>query len=248
LRFSPARARPDSRSSRSDRAAADLSRAVELSGDKISDGFLRARTLDHYRALIETDRIFRGDHDIGGLRGGSAVVALLLGGTQAWIVERTDHTAARLVMIVSIVSLGIPSVLYTISFLLCWEGPVRSIRFMMAISGSTEPLFNVYTLGGIDPHSGIEYTPLCFCSYPRFSGTDAAFERGLHDVGRRIIRRVRRITLKLVTPVIAALLILIFIRAFEAFETPALVGVARTRARADQRHLSDHAGLPAQLR
>lgn len=35
----------------------------------------------------------------------------------------------------------------------------------------------------------------------------------------------RRITFKLVTPAIAALLILIFIRAFEAFETPALVGL-----------------------
>src|SRR6185369_9358676 len=108
---------------------------------------------------------------------GSAVVALLLGGTQAWIVERTDTPLRGLVMIVSIVSLGIPSVLYTISFLLLLgrTGPLNQI--LMAISGSTEPLFNVYSLGGMILIQGIEYTPLCFLLLSSiFRGTDAAFE------------------------------------------------------------------------
>ena len=39
----------------------------------------------------------------------AGVLAILLGGVQAWIVERTDTPLRSLVMIVSIVSLGIPS-------------------------------------------------------------------------------------------------------------------------------------------
>jgi iron(III) transport system permease protein len=58
-----------------------------------------------------------------------------------------------------------------------------------------------------------------------FRATDAAFEEASMMSGAGIATTFRRITLKLVTPGIAALLILIFIRAFEAFETPALVGL-----------------------
>ena len=190
------------------------------------DGSFGALTLDHYRALIETDRLFAVIMTSAVYAAGSAVVALILGGTQAWIVERTDTPLRGLVMIVSIVSLGIPSVLYTISFLLLLgkTGPLNQI--LMALTGATEPLFNVYSLGGMILIQGIEYTPLCFLLLSSiFRGTDAAFEEASMMSGAGIGTTFRRITLKLVTPGIAALLILIFIRAFEAFETPALVGL-----------------------
>ena len=190
------------------------------------DGSFGALTLDHYRALIETDRLFSVIMTSAIYAAGSAVVALILGGAQAWIVERTDTPLRGLVMIVSIVSLGIPSVLYTISFLLLLgkTGPLNQI--LMALTGATEPLFNVYSLGGMILIQGIEYTPLCFLLLSSiFRGTDAAFEEASMMSGAGIATTFRRITLKLVTPGIAALLILIFIRAFEAFETPALVGL-----------------------
>src|SRR4029077_1457960 len=73
---------------------------------------------------------------------------------------------------------------------------------------------------------GIEYTPLCFLLLSTvFRGNDATFEEASMMSGAGHAATFRRLTLKLVTPAIAALLILIFIRAFEAFETPALVGL-----------------------
>ena len=108
------------------------------------DGSFGAFTLDHYRALIETDGLIRVIFTSAVYAAGSAIVALIFGGVQAWIVERTDTPLRSLVMIVSIVSLGIPSVLYTISFLLLLgkTGPLNQL--LMSLTGATEPLFNVY--------------------------------------------------------------------------------------------------------
>ena len=190
------------------------------------DGSFGALTLAHYRGLIETDRLLPVVLTSAAYAAGSAVVAIVLGGVQAWIVERTDTPLRGLVMIVSIVSLGIPSVLYTISFLLLLgrTGPLNQL--LMAMTGASDPLFNVYSLGGMILIQGIEYTPLCFLLLSSvFRSTDAAFEEASMMSGAGIATTFRRITFKLVTPGIAALLILIFIRAFEAFETPALVGL-----------------------
>jgi iron(III) transport system permease protein len=190
------------------------------------DGSFGAFTLDHYRALVESDDLLSVIATTAAYAAGSAVVALLLGGVQAWIVERTDTPLRGLVMIVSIVSLGIPSVLYTISFLLLLgkTGPLN--QTLMALTGATDPPFNVYSLPGMILIQGIEYTPLCFLLLSSvFRSTDASFEEASMMSGAGIVTTFRRVTLKLVTPGVAALLMLIFIRAFEAFETPALVGL-----------------------
>lgn len=190
------------------------------------DGSFGAFTLRYYRELLETDRLLPVILTSAAYAGGSALLAIFLGGIQAWIVERTDTPLRGLVMIVSIVSLGIPSVLYTISFLLLLgrTGPLN--QFVMWITGAQAPVFNVYSLGGMILIQGIEYTPLCFLLLSSiFRSTDAAYEEASMISGAGIAETFRRITLRLAIPGIAALLILVFIRAFEAFETPALVGL-----------------------
>lgn len=190
------------------------------------DGSFGALTLRYYRALIENNEFLTLALNSALYALGSALVALTLGGMQAWIVERTDTPLRGLMVVVSIVSLGIPSVLYTISFLLILGrvGPVNQV--LMWLTGSPDPVFNVYTLGGMILVQGIEYTPLCFLLLSAvFRSNDAAFEEASMMSGANLGTTFRRITFKLVTPAIAALLILIFIRAFEAFETPALVGL-----------------------
>src|SRR5690349_9431585 len=54
------------------------------------DGSFGAFTLAHYRALIESDDLVSVIATTAAYAFGSAVLALLLGGVQAWIVERTD--------------------------------------------------------------------------------------------------------------------------------------------------------------
>ncbi len=157
---------------------------------------------------------------------GSAIVAISIGVALAWIVERTNTPFKHWVLILSIVSLGIPSVLYTISFLMLLgkAGPVNQL--LMVLLGSEEPLLNVYSLWGMIIVEGIEFAPLSFLLLSSvFRSTDASFEEASMMSGANIFQTFNNITFKLAMPGILALIILIFIRAFESFETPALVGL-----------------------
>ena len=190
------------------------------------DGSFGDFTFGYYVAL------FTGDQFINNLTNallyavGSAVVAIGIGVTLAWIVERTNTPFRHWVMIVSIVSLGIPSVLYTISFLMLLGkvGPFN--QFLMWVFGAEEPILNVYSLWGMILVEGVEFAPLSFLLLsPVFRSNDASFEEASMMSGAGILRTFHNITFKLAMPGILALVILIFIRAFESFETPALVGL-----------------------
>jgi len=157
---------------------------------------------------------------------GSAVVAIGIGITLAWIVERTNTPFRHWVMIVSIISLGIPSVLYTVSFLMLLGkvGPFN--EFIMWVFGLDDPILNVYSLWGMILIEGIEFAPLSFLLLSSvFRSNDASFEEASMMSGAGILKTFYNITFKLAMPGILALVILIFIRAFESFETPALVGL-----------------------
>jgi iron(III) transport system permease protein len=188
------------------------------------DGSFDQFTFRYYQEFFTSPRFLRnlGHTTIYAL--GSAFVALALGTLQAWIVERTDTPLKGYVFLFTIISLGIPSPLYTISFLLLlgksgpinqWLGPLLDMN----------PVINVYTLLGMVVVEGIDFAPLVFLLLSAlFRAQDANFEEASLMSGAGIQTTFREITLKLALPGIAALLILVFIRAFESFETPAMVG------------------------
>lgn len=188
------------------------------------DGSFRDLTFRFYEELITNPRFGRNLYNTAVYAIGSAVVAIVLGTLQAWIVERTNTPLRKYVFLVSIMSLGIPSVLYTVAFLLLLgkAGPVNQL--LSAVFGVDQAI-NVYTMWGMIIVEGIDFAPLVFLLLASiFRSADASFEEASMMSGAGISRTFKQITLKLAMPGIAALLILIFIRAFESFETPALVG------------------------
>jgi iron(III) transport system permease protein len=159
--------------------------------------------------------------------GGSAVLAIVLGAAQAWIVERTDTPLRQYVFLIAVVSLGIPHVLYTVAWLLILGkgGPIN--LFLMAVLGTDTPVFSVNSLWGMILIEGMIWAPLGFLLLSSvFRLSDAAFEEAAMMSGAGLFTTFRRITLRLATPALLALLLLVFIRAFEAFDIPALVGSA----------------------
>ncbi len=182
-------------------------------------------TLRYYAELFGNPRFFQNLWNSCVYAVGSAAVALSLGTLQAWIVERTNTPLRHYVFLISIISLGIPSVLYTVSFLLILgkAGPVNQL--LMWLADSPVPVINVYSMWGMIVVEGIDFVPLTFLMLSAvFHSNDASFEEASMMSGAGIVETFRRITLKLATPGLLALLILIFVRAFESFETPALVG------------------------
>ncbi|MCH7542252.1 MAG: iron ABC transporter permease [Proteobacteria bacterium] len=182
-------------------------------------------TFGFYTELVTNPRFFNNFVNTTVYAVGSAAFAIALGTAQAWIVERTNTPFRQYMFLVAIISLGIPHVLYTIAWLLIMgkAGPVNDI--LRAITGSQEAVLNVYSMWGMILIEGVGFAPLAFLLLSSvFRSTDASFEEASMMSGAGISQTFNRITLRLAAPGVFALLILIFIRAFEAFETPALVG------------------------
>ncbi len=189
------------------------------------DGSFKDFTFRFYTDLVANPRFGRNLLNTTIYAIGATSVALCLGTLQAWIVERTNTPLRKYVFLASILSLGVPSVLYTIAFLLLLgkTGPLNQL--IQAVTGIKQAI-NVYSMGGMIAIEGIDFSPLVFLLLSAvFRATDASFEEAAIMSGASLVQTFRRVTFKLAIPAVAALFILIFMRAFESFETPALVGL-----------------------
>ena len=157
---------------------------------------------------------------------GSALLALVIGAAQAWLAERTDAALRQVLYVSSIVSLGIPYVLYIVAWILFFgkAGPVNAT--LQQMFGGTEPYINVYSLGGMIFVEGMLWSPLAFLLLsPVFRNSDASFEEAASICGAGLFSTLRYVTLGMARPALLALGLLVFIKASESFEVPALVGL-----------------------
>ena len=87
-------------------------------------------------------------------------------------------------------------------------------------------LINVNSMGGMILIEGFLWSPLVFLLLSAtFRTSNPEFEEAARMSGASVWDTIRRITLRLALPAVAALAMLVFIRAFEGFEVPALVGM-----------------------
>lgn len=191
------------------------------------DGSFDQLTLKYYGQILSSP------HFAGSLMNtvvysiGSAGLAILLGLVQALIVERTNAPLRNLVFLGAVISLGIPHVLQTVGWLLLLgkSGPVNDALTWM--TGAGAPLLNVYSMWGMILIEGVSFVPLTFLLMSAvLKGIDTSFEEAAMASGARPVRTFLTVTLPMCLPGVLALLLLIFIRAFESFEVPALVGLA----------------------
>ncbi len=157
---------------------------------------------------------------------GSAVVALAIGWATAWIVERTNTPLKPLAYLTAIISLGTPYILYVSAWLLVFgkAGPVNQLyRYL---SGTTDILINVYSMSGMIMVEGFLWSPLAFLlAGATLRNVNPELEEAARMSGAGLWATIRRVTLRMSLPSILALSMLVFIRAVEAFEVPALVGL-----------------------
>ena len=157
---------------------------------------------------------------------GAALVALSVGAAQAWLAERTDASFRQILYVAAIISLGVPYVLYIVAWLLLLSkaGPVNAI--LAQLFGGTGPYIDVYSLGGMMFVEGMLWSPLAFLLLsPVFRNSDASFEEAASICGAGLFSTLRHITMGMARPALLAFGLLAFIKASEAFEVPALVGL-----------------------
>ena len=157
---------------------------------------------------------------------GSALLATLLGGTIAWIVTRTDSPLRGLGYFTAFASFGTPFILYTIGWLLLLgkAGPVN--HWLKILFNQTAPVINVYSLFGMIFIESLLWSPFVFLMLAAaFRSMDPSLEEASAVCGARVWQTMRRVSLRLMLPAFFSVLLLIFIRSFESFEIPALVGL-----------------------
>ena len=157
---------------------------------------------------------------------GSAALALVIGWITAWIVERTNTPLKSLAYLTAIISLGTPYILYVTAWLLVFgkAGPVNQLY--RALSGTSDVLINIYSMPGMIMVEGFLWSPLAFLlAGATLRNANPELEEAARVSGAGIWQTIRRVTLRLSLPSILALSMLVFIRAVEAFEVPALAGL-----------------------
>jgi iron(III) transport system permease protein len=189
-------------------------------------GELDEFTLSYYRDLLRELQVLGPFLNTIYFSVGSALLATLLGGLVAWVVTRTDSPLRGLGYFTAFASFGTPFILYTIGWLLILgkAGPVNS--WLGALFEHSGPTVNVYSLWGMVFVEALLWSPFVFLLLAAsFRSMDPSLEEASAVCGARVWQTLRRISLRLMLPAFFSVLLLIFIRAFESFEIPALVGL-----------------------
>ena len=141
--------------------------------------------------------------------------------------ERTNTPFKALFFALSLIPLVIPSILFTISWILLASPQIGIINLVLqGWLGLEEPLFNIYSLAGMIWVDGLHYSPMAFLLMTAaFRAMDPSFEESATMSGANIFQVVWRVTLRLTWPAIVATLLILFVRAIESFEVPALLGL-----------------------
>ena len=183
-------------------------------------------TLQYYRNLLSELRVLGPLLNTLYFALGASLLATLLGGSVAWIVTRTDAPLRGLGYFTAFASFGTPFILYTIGWLLLLgkAGPINS--WLKAWLDQSGPVINVYSLLGMIFIESLLWSPFVFLMLAAaFRSMDPSLEEASAVCGARLWQTMRRVSLRLMLPAFFSVVLLIFIRSFESFEIPALVGL-----------------------
>jgi iron(III) transport system permease protein len=155
---------------------------------------------------------------------GTTLLALALGTALAWVLVRTDVPGRRLLTVGVLVPLVLPGVLHTFAWI--FLAAPRTGLVNEAFHGllGVRPL-HVFGLGGMIGVEGLHLAPLAFLLVAAgLRSIDPTLEEAALAAGARPLAVMRRITLALVRPALAAAALIVLVRALEAFEVPTLLG------------------------
>ncbi len=155
---------------------------------------------------------------------GAAIFAFAVGTAMAWTVERSDIPARNVWYGVALVPLIVPGIVHTIAWLFLLSPEIGWINApLKALFGLS---LSIYSLPGMIWVEGLHTAPLAFVLMSAaFRNMDPSLEEASATSRAGQWRTFRRITLPLLLPVSASVLLILFVRTLEAFEVPAIIGL-----------------------
>src|SRR5215470_2286683 len=157
---------------------------------------------------------------------GSSALAIVLGASAAWLVARTDAPFRRIVTAAAFLSLAVPVIIKSIGWIMLL-GPnsgLVNVVLRLLVGGDEGPIA-LYSLGGMIFVEGMLWMPVVFLlTLPVLGAMDPSLEEAAATSGADLQQTLRRVTLPLLRPSVAAVFLLALIRALESFEVPLLIG------------------------
>jgi len=184
-------------------------------------------TLENFHTAYFSAETFRLFFNSVQFATGTAIFALCLGTALAWMNERTNTPFKQLFFALSIIPLVIPGILFTVSWILLGSPKIGILNVWLQWLFNTDYVFiNIYTMGGMIWVEGLHYSPMAFLLMTAaFRSMDPSLEESALMSGASILQIAWKITLRLAWPAAAGSLLILFVRAAEAFEVPALLGL-----------------------
>jgi iron(III) transport system permease protein len=158
---------------------------------------------------------------------GTAVFAFALGTALAWLNERTNTPFRRLFFALALAPLVIPGILFAVAWMLLASPRIGMLNVLLQRWLDTDfVLLDVYSLPGMIFVDGLHYSPMAFLMMgAAFRTMDPALEEAALTSGASRLQTFRLVVLPLASPAAFATLLLVFVRAIESFEVPALIGI-----------------------
>jgi iron(III) transport system permease protein len=158
---------------------------------------------------------------------GASLFSFVVGAGLAWMNERTNTPFKTLFYGLSVIPLIIPSVLFTVSWILLASPKIGIINLVLKdLLGLEHHVFDIYSLWGMIWVDGLHYSPMAFLLMSAaFRAMDPALEESAMMSGANVLQVAWRVTLKLTWPAVFATILILFVRSIESFEVPALLGL-----------------------
>lgn len=161
------------------------------------------------------------------LTAGAVFLGLGLALVMAWLVERTNMPYRGIAFAAIPLTLAIPGVLHAIAWVLLFSPRMGYInRWLMDLFKLSSAPLNTYTLAGMIVLEALRVVPTSFLlMVPLFRNMDPALEEAAAVSGAGPFSRLYRITLRVLSSGIVAVLIYETITVLETFEIPGVLGL-----------------------
>ena len=158
---------------------------------------------------------------------GSTIFGVGIAVILAWLVERSDMPGKMWVYAGVPLAIAVPGILHSITWVLLMSPRSGFLnRGYMYLFETREPLFDIYTMGGLIFAEGLRLVPVAFLMLvPLLRSMDPALEEAAATNGAGPLRATRRVTLMLMLPGLLAITIFQAITALENFEIPGILGL-----------------------
>ncbi len=195
--------------------------------DDIGDGLDSSLTFEHFEALYADSQILVALWNTLGFAIWTVITAMIFGVAAAWLVERTDLPAKKLVYILMTLGLLIPTFFVAMGWVFLMHPRIGMLnRWAIQIFGLEDAPFNVASIIGMGWVEGLGLASLAFImTSPIFRALNPALEEAstVHGLGRW--DTIRFVFVPLTWPALLAASIYIGVIAIATFEVPAVIGL-----------------------